>query len=844
MSDEKKTTTTHGLPLKVDRPPEKKGGKKLDIKNAVTIEDVAQAVCTIRRQANKGQVPLPIGKAVVATPELRIINPVEIPEVPQGQYEILEYLGKGGMGLVIKARDCFAGGVVALKILLPQHGGLSTEQERDLVKEGNLARQLDHPNIVPLYNLGRAPKGWAVNIPAKDSDTLLSFEIPQGSVFLAMKFIKGSDLDEYLFQQSASLFAVLEAFRNILDALIFAHGKGIIHRDLKPENIKVENDTGRVLVLDLGLAKAKGLFDKIEVEALAAGTPGYMAPEQVYGRPTDGRTDLYTVGVMLYAVLSGAHPYPFEDDLVAYLEKTATEEPAPLEEQTPAIPGLAAIPAELGRIVRKAMAKNPDNRHQDAAEFKADLQAFQSGELAHAEADKHTEAARLAFASLVDQEEAQGKATARVVDLRPKVEAGTCSDKEEAEYWRTVDRLKLVLGPAVEELVAEVERELSLSLQKDPAHEQAKALRARYHLRHYKAALERNDVGAANRERTLAALYDTSRVLTDEIKGDGTFLVSSNPPGAEIFLAQLEERGHRFQPRREERLGVAPLTSPVSLPMGNYLLILRRNGYREVKDHVVIPHGFRWDKTINLYTEQEIGGAEFAYVPGGAFLAGGDAQSPGAKERERMVLGDFFLSRFPAINLHFFEFLNAIAPEEAAKYAPLGEGILWKRENGKFELLSQEFENLPVVNVSHACGEAYAKWRSDTDPLKRIFTLPNEWEVELAIGGRAGWRYPWGNTANRHFANCWGQFGFGKSRLQPITEMPAEDTSVFGVRAGAGGVSVWTSSVAPDAEGMGVLRERRWRYPINMGIRTRAFLPKEGRQDSLGFRLSHHPARP
>ena len=202
----------------------------------------------------------------------------------------------------VQAADKVNGGLVALKVIkllpaAPEH----TEETTKLLREARLARELDHPNIVPMYGVRKTPAAWAFKRP--DGTDL---RIEKGELFVVMKFIAGKALNEFLAQE-CSLFEALEVFREILHGVAFAHSHGVEHRDLKPDNVRIEDTTRRVLVLDLGLAQVKEVLSPDERNL--HGTPGYLAPEQAVAGATDRRTDIFTLGVILYEILAEDYRY-------------------------------------------------------------------------------------------------------------------------------------------------------------------------------------------------------------------------------------------------------------------------------------------------------------------------------------------------------------------------------------------------------------------------------------------------------------------------------------------------------------------------------------------------------
>ena len=269
-----------------------------------------------------------------------------------GLYEILAPIGAGGMGEVYRARDPRLRREVAIKVL-PEtiaRGGAWDRFER----EARAASALNHPNICAVYDVGEA----------------------DGRPFLVMELLDGETLGVYIGKKPVETKAALALARQIVDALEAAHSKGILHRDIKPGNIMV-NARLHIKVLDFGLAKqmiAGETDDTLTLESLTAagsvvGTPHYIAPEILQGRPADARADLWAFGVVLYEMLSGRRPF----NGPTMFEVSS----AILREAAPALP--ASVPSGLRAIVERCLAKKPEERFQNATQIRSELEALQSG---------------------------------------------------------------------------------------------------------------------------------------------------------------------------------------------------------------------------------------------------------------------------------------------------------------------------------------------------------------------------------------------------------------------------------------------------------------------------------
>ncbi len=263
------------------------------------------------------------------------------------RYEITDLIGVGGMADVYKAVDLMENKIVAVKILKPEFAD-NEEFLRKFRNESKAIAMLSHPNIVKIYDVG-----------LKDSVK-----------FIVMEYIDGITLKEYIDQQGVLKWEdALNFTSQILKALQHAHDKGIVHRDIKPQNIMLLED-GTIKVMDFGIAR----FSRIDGKTLSEKTIGsvhYISPEQAKGELTDERSDIYSVGIMLYEMLTGVKPFD-GDNPVAIAMKHLEETPVAPRERNP------EIPMGLEEIVLHAMEREPSKRYQSASEMIKDIDAFKN----------------------------------------------------------------------------------------------------------------------------------------------------------------------------------------------------------------------------------------------------------------------------------------------------------------------------------------------------------------------------------------------------------------------------------------------------------------------------------
>jgi eukaryotic-like serine/threonine-protein kinase len=265
-----------------------------------------------------------------------------------GRYRVEGELGRGGMAKVYRGTDSVLGRPVAVKVLSPQYA-----QDANFVtrfrREAQAAARLNHPNLVQVYDTG--------------SD--------DGVHYIVMEYVEAKTLADYLTGGGRIMpERAVELAEAVCDALSVAHAQGVIHRDVKPANIMVTRD-GHVKVTDFGIARVT-TNETVEQTAAVLGTASYLSPEQAQGGAIDQRSDLYSLGCVLYEMLTGQPPFT-ADSPVAVASKHVLEQPIPPSKLNP------DISPQLDAVAMRALAKNPDNRYQTAAEMKEDLERARQG---------------------------------------------------------------------------------------------------------------------------------------------------------------------------------------------------------------------------------------------------------------------------------------------------------------------------------------------------------------------------------------------------------------------------------------------------------------------------------
>jgi len=740
----------------------------------------------------------------------------EKPDVVDDRYEESQTLGEGGVGRVVRARDLEIGRDVAVKTMRDLESARPKDVAR-FIREGRIAARLEHPNIVPVYDVGGG----------------------EGHPYYTMRVVKQQSLQDLLedrtLRERWPLVRLAGAFVQVSRALGYAHRQGVVHRDIKPENILI-GDGGEVYLADWGNAKllGSGLGDDPELEeppsserpaALAhrtpdggrptselSGTPGYMSPEQLGRRETDHRADLFALGVVLYEVLTGQHPFD-ASTVLQVIVATQTRIPRPPRSLNP------QCPLVLEDLCLCLLSKEPADRPSTADVVADEIESFLEG--AKERARRLAEARRLCELAAVPvrkEQELKAERVALLDDARRLL--------ADVEGHEPVDRKR----PAwqKQERAAEVEREQARALV-EAIDLYSKALGYVPDFKDARAGLAdlywRRAVQAGEERREGNRVFFEARVAEFDVgkyapimRADAGLTLSSNPPGATVLAYRYFEKDRVLVAGEERHLGRTPLAD-VRFSPGNYLLVLQLPGHREARVPVRLERGDHAELSVNLYTEEEVGD-DFVYVPGGSFTFGGDPEAPDSLPRRRELVDDFAIARFPVSFREYCAFLDHLEqnhPDESKVRAPHdvrgSEGYAARiGEDGRWEPMPSIIEGdarklfpieeghlwrVPVVLVDWFDAVAYCRWASEQRGFE--IRLPSELEWEKSARGTDGRAHPWGD----HFDPTFCLMRSSRPKVpqpEPMGTFPI-DESPYGVRDLAGGMREWMGDIYGERTG-------------------------------------------
>ena len=729
--------------------------------------------------------------------------PPLVPGAAIGRYVIRTRLGAGGMGEVYLADDTQLGRKVALKFIHSE-AERDPAAERRLLREARAAATLDHPNICAVYEVGEAG----------------------GRRFIAMQYVDGETLESRLRRTPLELREILALAAQIASAVSEAHAHEILHRDLKPANVMVTS-RGEAKVMDFGLARlgapAVGSGASVTVSGLShagqiVGTAAYMSPEQARGEPLDARTDLFSLGIVLYEMITGQRPFQGASS-AALAAAILTYDPPPLARFAP------HTPAELERIVTKLLKKDPASRYQTAADLLIDVRALKEEQDFQEKLERTprppppapaTGAAAISTPSRsgTGLTPATGARSRRIRALGIAVVIAALLGAGAWFAWRSASvrraKARVVEASALADAGRTAEAfDLALTLQRQLP----------------------NDPVLAS---LLAAISDTMTVTTE-------------PAGASVHVKRFAAGG--AAPARQY-LGVTPLTA-VRIARAQYVLTIEKEGFAPIERTIsnvairvaaltITPPPIRITQPLRPATAVP---ARMVFVPGGDYRL--VAWSRPTDRRVR--LADFFIDKYEVSNREFKEFISAggyrrrefwtqpfVEKGRPVSFDDALRGLVdrtglpgprhWRNQSYPDGTAEQ-----PVTEITWYEASAYAAFRGKQ--LPSIF----QWEKASRNGyvGPAGvTTMPWGVFQPGDSLEGRANFGAGP--------MPASSgefgMSAFGVYNTAGNVAEWTVN---DSSSGFLATGGAWGDPLYTFAQ---FGPRPGffSSEKLGFRCARY----
>jgi serine/threonine protein kinase/formylglycine-generating enzyme required for sulfatase activity len=794
---------------------------------------------------------------------------------PPSRYDVGSSFAKGGVGAIHSARDEALSREVAYKVLLP-HRSDDRQHRVRFVREARLTAQLQHPNIVPVHDLG---------VDSQDRLFFTMKRIRGRSLARVLKSVRADDVEAV---REFTLPRLLTAFGKVCQAVHYAHTRGVLHRDLKPDNVMI-GAFGEVLVMDWGLAKRieavsgswptegeemeeaalrlladddtgrlaalwdqglpedaelleptrdlaiegpsgpsevsvppSGRLDQLDsdwdsaapseerpdllgavgesagsfetLDGRVMGTPTHMSPEQARAQELDRRSDVFSLGVILYEILTLRPPF-FGRTAMQVMIQVAKGEFVPPRRRAPD----RAVDEAIEAICLKAMSVARADRYDSAWELFEDVEAFLQGRLERQRrqqaADEAVEAAERAGQRWRSAAKRLRQLGAEATRLAGGVQAWDPLETRRS-LWRIEDEHDAV---RLEQLrhFTEMVQLLQEALRLDPDCEPARLRLAETWWRKLQEAEASSDLeGQIRYEANLRAIDDGTWGTI--LEAPGNLRVESEPSGARTFLLSLVERDRRLE--RDECLEVGSTPCDLrDLPSGRYLLELEAHGRRTAQVPVRIHRGQEASIEVRLFTPDEVG-EEFVHIPAGPVTVGGDPSAPRSLEPVECDLPDFAMSVFPVTMEGYLGFLNDLVDagrgDEAWRRAPRREPsagqYLIRLEDGHLDLPAEDGDGhrwdpqLPVMSISFDDAVACAQWRSQRDGVR--YRLPTDAEWEKAARGPDGRIYPWGDRWDP--ALCLTHAAQPEVQPRPVGWAEG-DVSPYGVRDLAGGSRDW-----------------------------------------------------
>ena len=750
------------------------------------------------------------------------------------RFELQGEIARGAMGRILAGWDLHLGRPVAIKVLRK-----SSARDLDRVRfleEAQVTGQLQHPSIMPVYELGRL----------------------RDQVAFVMRRIEGRSLKDVIsglrrgneeFQEQYGHMRLLNVFHQLCLAVGYAHQRGVVHRDLKPSNVML-GDFGEVVLLDWGLCKVVGAATRSTrstserwktVHGQIIGTPAYMAPEQAMGLidQVDARTDVYGLGAILYHLLTFRPPFTGKSNR-EIVNRVLKEEVRPPSRRSPN----REIPDELERICMRSLARDPDHRFPNARALADAVQRYLDGpkvpsataeSLPRVEAEVQRGLAALARHQTLLEDAAL--ASDEYLTARAHVDPGDPPDAK-MSLWAAERRFREI-KTAISDVFGEAVYALSKAVARDPDHSQARSQLCDLFLSRLEAARSRDDAARAAYYRRMLSEYDDGRfaaVVADE----GSLHAEIQPEGAQVWLWVFEEEARQLVASSPRNLGSAPVKLD-RLRAGIYRMTAQAANRETLNTTVVIEPGRCTRLRMRMLPAKSIPQG-FVHVPAGTFRFGTtrDAYLPPMEQ----ALPDFLIGVFPVTAVAYLAFLNhlqAAGARDAARRVPRdheGRDPLWKiGPDGLYEIPDSLgwTDYTPIVGVAFEDAVAYCRWLKKQTGMP--YRLPSEEEWEKAARGTEGRIYPWGNAWEPSYAACPSTC---PGPWPPPAGQNQYDCSPYGACDFAGGVREWTATRGVSRTACIIVRGGSFATGDDDGrpLWTRETVHSQRTAPDLGFRLA------
>ncbi len=738
------------------------------------LQDVSTSITTIRDEPSVDDL---VARLVDITP----------------RFELQGEIARGAMGRILAAWDLHLGRPVAIKVL-KKASARDLEQIRFL-EEAQVTGQLQHPNIMPVYELGRLRDQVAFvmrRIEGRSLKTVVS-GLRRGKPEIRRQF---------------SQLRLLNVFHQLCLAVAYAHSRGVVHRDLKPSNVMV-GDFGEVVLLDWGLCKVIGNETRSTrstserwktVHGQIIGTPAYMAPEQAGGLVSEinAQTDVYGLGAILYHLLTLRPPFVGKNnrEIVA---RVLQEDVVPPMDRAPN----RSIATQLNNICMRCLSRNANDRYANATALAEAIRNYldspetMTGHPGTQASDSNVDILAQTGMAAIARHQTLLEDAALVADELQTARA-TLEPTDPADFkiaaWNAERRLGEI-HTEIADVFAQAVNALMTTVIKDPDFTDARGTLCDLYLsRHERSRLAGNQEQAAYYRRMLME-HDDGR-FGAVVANEGSLYVDVEPKNADIELVRLKEENRRFTAYDSTQLGAPPVRKD-PLVAGVYELRMSAPGYEQLLTTVVIDPG-KCSRLRLRMLPQGLVPAGFIHIPAGTFRAGSryDPYLPPSEQ----ALPDYFMARYPVTAENYLQFLNDLSddvPEEAAMRVPrTADGLtaLWGRdETGQYSLPTELgwTTQTPIVGISVDDAAAYCGWLSHR--TGQTYRVPSELEWEKASRGSEGRVFSWGDGWDSGFAACAESWPY---QLPPDVGAFETDASPYGISDCVGGVREWTGTAA------------------------------------------------